>query len=318
MAKKPKDPADSKYKGEGIYYDLPMEDYISDPCIEPSASKGLLNTILNQSPRHAWYDHPRLNPDKPDDSSRRADMGSAVHTAILGGAEIVFADAEYDNWKKKAAQDFRKEARENGQIPMLEHERFVLESARDSALAFMRAQGWDLKDMKTEGSMIWQGLNIWKRGRFDIWLPKDNVLVDVKTTPTADPATWIKQSLSNAGYDVQAQHYLEGIRKVGGGNKDTKFFFLLVEFKPPFCCSLVGLNGPYEYIADMKIRAASNLWAACVKSGEWPAYAKFPHWADPPVWIQTDLDARLAASEAAKSILEEEAAKKAEAKGAKS
>src|SRR5215203_2653492 len=69
--------------GPGLHM-IPPADYHRDPCPIPSASCSILETLLNRTPHHAWLQHPRLNKDgwKPSESSRKADIGSAVHEMV--------------------------------------------------------------------------------------------------------------------------------------------------------------------------------------------------------------------------------------------
>ena len=36
------------------------EEYLSDPCPEPSLSRSIADILMAQSPLHAWCAHPRL------------------------------------------------------------------------------------------------------------------------------------------------------------------------------------------------------------------------------------------------------------------
>lgn len=271
----------------GLHYEIPMEEYIADPCPEPSISKGVIQRLFEKSPRHAWYEHPRLNPDRPADESTRADIGSAIHSSILGGAEVVYAPEEFMDWRKKGAQEFRKEARAADKIALLGHQekdvRYTTKAAKD-LLATL--PGWT-EEFETEGTMIWKDSETWKRGRFDIWSPATGYMIDVKTTPSANPTQWIKTTLLNSGYDIQAEHYLDGIEAIGGVKKRPTFLFLLVEFKAPFCASFVGLDPAWEDLARRKIRYGTDLWAKCLKADKWPGYAVSPHWAEPAPWAES-------------------------------
>ena len=239
--------------GAGLIYDLPMERYINDPCPDPSLSKGVIHDLLTKSPAHAKHRHPRLNPDRVRDESSRADIGTAVHSMILGGQEIVFAPEEFMDWRKKDARQFKEDAYANGQTPLLDKQRAGVEASASSARKTIEKLPGFKGDLQTEGTMIWRDGEAWKRGRFDIWVPEFNTMIDVKTVESADPETWIRTALIGGGYDIQAEHYLDGIRAVGKGDKNTEFLFLLVEYKPPYCCSVVGLDQAFSAVARRKV-----------------------------------------------------------------
>ncbi len=284
---------------EGLHFDVPMERYIADPCVNPSISKGIIHSLISKSPAHAKYDHPRLNPDRPPDDSSRADLGSAIHSAILGGADIVYGEEEFKDWRKKAAQQFRTEARENGQIPLLYAQRPEVEMAAKEADVLLKSlPSWD-GNMKTEGTMIWKDDENWKRGRFDIWMRDMDTLIDVKTTASADPSNWIRNTLFGTGYDIQAEHYTDGIVATEGLKKRPKFLFLLVEIKPPFCCSLVGLDPAFSDLARRKVKKGTEIWQECMERNYWPGYSQMPHWAELPGWHEADVMSRMEYAEEA-------------------
>ena len=45
---------------EGIHLGVPEATYHADPCIEPSASSGILRLLMDRTPMHAHAAHPRL------------------------------------------------------------------------------------------------------------------------------------------------------------------------------------------------------------------------------------------------------------------
>lgn len=273
----------------GLYADVPMGDYIADPAPDPSLSKGAIRDLVSLSPAHARINHPRLNPDRPRDDSSRADIGSAIHSMILGGADIVFAPEEFTDWRKKDAKAWRDEQRADGNTPLLHKQEAPILDASHAAKVFLADQGFGVDDGQTEGTMIWQKGDIWKRGRFDLWLPKKKYMIDVKTCEVASPQAWMRQSLASMGYDIQAEHYLEGIKAVGDADH-ADFLFLLVEITPPYSCSFVGLAEAYVHVARRKIAMAEELWARCLETDTWPGINPGPHWAEPPPWVLADLE----------------------------
>lgn len=278
--------------GEGLHLDVPMDDYISDPCEEPSLSKGTMLRLLTKSAKHAWFRHPRLNPDCPRDDSTRGDLGTAVHSMILGGRDIVYAPPEFEDWRKKDARLFRDDARAQGKTALLARQKEGMEFIEMEAKEFMAYSLGDLYGMQTEGTMIWKEGSVWKRGRFDIWLPKQKIMVDVKTVTSADPVQWIKTSLLGGGYEIQAAHYMDGIRKLIPDTEKAQFVFLLVELDPPHCCSLVGLDPAFRSLAERKVARATKTWKACIESERWPGYDSRTHWAEAPAWAEMDFEGR--------------------------
>jgi hypothetical protein len=103
----------------GIHPGIAAEDYHADPCPEPSLSAHDAQTILARSPRHAWHDHPRLNPARErDEPTPQQEEGTALHAFLFERQDIV-EDVPADDWRTKAAQEARKRIREAGRIPLL-------------------------------------------------------------------------------------------------------------------------------------------------------------------------------------------------------
>ena len=121
---------------EGIYHDVAMPDYVADPCVEPSASKGTLHDLLTKSPMHARYNHPRLNPDRPAEDSTRSDLGSAIHAAILDDDRVDYGD--FPNYMTKAAKSWREGVRLTGGIPMLDKDKKAVMGAVGPAKSLWR------------------------------------------------------------------------------------------------------------------------------------------------------------------------------------
>jgi hypothetical protein len=266
----------------GIYADVPMADYVADPCPEPSLSKGVVKTLIEKSPLHAYHEHPRLG-GKPDDGSSRADLGSAAHGALLGGAEkIAFVDA--DDYRTKAAKQARDEAREAGRIPVLRKLADDLVRMTDSASKALAAMGAADVLSGAEQTMVWKDDGgIWCRARFDYVSPSRMRAIDYKTANNAAPDAWIKTTMVGGGYDLQAAHYLRGL-DVLFGEAEREFLFLVQEIEAPFACSVITLGPEHMELARRKWNLGAKLWRKCTKSGEWPGYDSHIHYSEPPTW----------------------------------
>ncbi len=74
--------------------------YHADPCDRPSLSHSIAHTLVSESPRHAWIEHPRLGGNRERVSTRAMDDGAILHRLLLGegaGFEMVMAD----DWRTK-------------------------------------------------------------------------------------------------------------------------------------------------------------------------------------------------------------------------
>ncbi len=104
----------------GIHYGMPADRYHADPAPEPSLSSSIAKVLLEQSPRHAWHQHPRLNPDMDagSDPTRAKEIGTVAHKLILGrGADVETINAQ--DYKTGVAKETRARAYVEGRAPIL-------------------------------------------------------------------------------------------------------------------------------------------------------------------------------------------------------
>jgi hypothetical protein len=115
----------------GIFPEVDPNDYHADPCPTPSLSHGIACTILDHSLEHAWVEHPRLNPNYERSEEKKFDLGNVAHALFLGRGKRL-AVAPFDDWRTKAAKEFREQAIAQGLQP-------VKEKDHDRALAMSNA-----------------------------------------------------------------------------------------------------------------------------------------------------------------------------------
>ncbi len=248
----------------GYYSEIAMADYLADPCKEPSLSTSTAAALFERSARHAKQEHPRLG-GKLGDTSPRADIGSAVHAKVLGGYEVVYAAAEFKDWRKDAAKEFRDQAREMNKIPLLASDRHQVEMAAGAiSLALMKLGG----PGKTEQTMIFQHNGVWCRSRAD-WLGAQDD-IDIKTCTDADETTWLRQCVEAHNLDVQM-----GLRSLGHAalGQPRRMAWLLGEIDPPYETNLIYLGNSMLHLASVKIDYAAKVWRQCLDMQTWPGYA---------------------------------------------
>lgn len=267
-------------------YDLPEDAYHADPCLVPSLSSSIGKKLINETPRHAWAAHPRLNPIFEREEKAAFDLGKAAHKLMLGkGAEL--AVIPFDDYRKKEAKGLRDDAYAAGQIPLLAEQMRAVEAM----VAAGRDQLKDHEDAsqafsngKPEVTLIWQEGPVWCRAMLD-WMPNEGRRFwDYKSTgQSANPDTY-GRTMFNLGYDFQAAFYRRGIRKVLGV-ADPIFEFVVQENQPPFALSVIGLPPAAIDDADTDVQQAIDLWASCLEHDIWPGYPRRTCYVDPPGYI---------------------------------
>jgi PDDEXK-like domain of unknown function (DUF3799) len=270
----------------GLYV-MSLEEYLADPCPEPSLNHSLAVPLLQQSPWHAFHAHPRLCPEGIARVSNDAfDLGTVVHELVLEGDDRIW-EVHAADWRTKDAKQQREEARAAGQIPLLTAQ---VQKARAMAAAVTRqvddfVAPVPLRNGLAERVVIWREGAIWCRARIDFIHTDFKTIDDLKTTgASAHPADWTR-TLFDAGLDLQVAFHCRGVQKVTGTRPD--FRFLVVEDEPPYALSLIGLAPEALDFAEHRMLTAIELWARCRRTGEWPGYARRPAYADLPPWVQT-------------------------------
>lgn len=243
---------------------------------EPSLSSTLAKKLLWQSPRHAWHASPRLNPDHEPEVKDAFDIGSAAHTMLLSvGQRIHVVDA--GDWKKKAAQAERDEAREAGATPLLTAQFERVEAMTGAVIRRLHDAGLGTVFADAERNEVAAFApidGVWCRCMVD-HRGADGWLYDLKTTTDASPEA-IRRSVESYGYHVQAQHYVETWRAAGGECRGMRFVF--VEKAPPHEVAIVELVSDETEAGDWSVTAADmtasarRTWRACLDAGEWPGF----------------------------------------------
>lgn len=276
----------------GIFPQLSMNDYLSMQFL----SSGLVNTILSSSPYHAkWEQEHRVF-----DDTKASDAGSAIHSALLEGIDLleIIVPEDYRSkpnkanpegaipkgWTNNAIRAARDEARINGKIPILKDDAQNVRNAVDAACEFMNKNGCEIQDCFMDGAPevtgIWAEDEVFAKMRCD-WL-SDKWHISVKTTEgSANPESWVRRQMGPMGYDVQLMFYERGLLALG---RNVESRILLIEQKPPYGCAVFGLAPSRSEYAAARCNRAIETWKACVKSGRYPAYSAQTHFAEAMPW----------------------------------
>src|SRR6185295_14260943 len=226
----------------GLYPKIGEAAYHADPSDTPSLSASIAHILLTQSPRHAWWHHPELNPDwKADEPSKQMDMGTACHALLLENDDSRIVVVAADNYQTKAAREARDAARLVGKTPLLFAdfmEAKQVAAAGRQQLANSEIAGI-LDDGDAECTAIWDDAGVACRSRLDFITSSRAIVVDYKTrSGTAEPGAFMRAIL-NEGYDLQGAFYRRGVKKLTG--VEPRFVYIVQETSPPYLLSLVGL-----------------------------------------------------------------------------
>jgi hypothetical protein len=246
----------------GIHEDMDEAAYHADPALSQSQIKTLLDCP-------ARFAHEQANPRQVGDA---ADLGTVVHTLLLGGPDLpIVVDAA--DWKTKAAREARNAARASGQVA-------ILASAWDAAQT-MAGAVWDhpaaadllRRATMREVSMRWDSDGVEMRGRIDAvstWHDGSaTVLVDVKSARSAAPRMFAR-SVLDYGYHIQQAAYTDGWSSLTMDVPD--FAFIVVENTAPHLVAVYTLDDVLAEYGWQEYRRGLRVFQECVASGEWPSY----------------------------------------------
>lgn len=285
---------------EIIRLDLPPDEYFKDELApEPSLSQSLAKTLLEYSPRHAWLESPRLNPNFRADDDKKYDIGNIAHTLLLGrGKRLKIIDAA--DWRTKAAQEARESAVEQGLLAVLpkhisQSERMV-EAAREQLIE-VRPLGLydDFEKAEAEGVIVWQQDQIWMRTMIDK-LKDKRLIFDYKTTAASASPSAVARKMADDGWDIQAATHALALNAVDPENAGRRtHLFICQENYPPYALTVAEMSEAVLTIGHKKLLVAMEIWQECMESDQWPMYPariirpEYPEWAE-NAWLKREME----------------------------
>lgn len=291
----------------GIYYDLPMQDYVDLPAV----NAGALKTLLDECPRAAWHGS-AFNPDREREDTAATDAGSIAHAIFLEGDESgvqEFHPCDYLNadkkgfatgWSNKAIRDARDECRAAGRIPILASDMAEIRGMVAAAWSFVDSlvdtepavwQMFQPDGGESEVTFVWEESGTLCKARTDRIRTDFRVVADYKSSAmSVAPDRWARTQLVGQGYYISAAWYRRGILALTGVEPD--YLFLCGELAAPHLHSLIGLDPAGLALGAEKCDAALRMWQRCAATGAWPAYPARACYPELPVYERARWDER--------------------------
>ncbi len=285
----------------GLYLDIPEKAYHGGGlCPAPPLSSSIAKVLVNQSPGHAWWEHPDLNKSKAlevEQSTKTQGTGTAVHKLILGKGRPLKV-LNFDDYRTNAAKAARDNAIADGATPLLGKEMDKAEEIAEAAkrriadTSIAHLIGAEKGDAEVTG--VWQEANgIWCKMRID-WLPfaarepGHITVIDIKTTGQSAKAEEWSRTMFEFGGDIQDALYRRGLKALLPDARKIDFVFVVIEQTAPYAVQLCRSSGETKDIAETQVALAIETWGACLKRGtnleNWPFYEGEIASIDPPVW----------------------------------
>jgi hypothetical protein len=289
---------------------MTAEEYHSDPCDTPSLSSSCAHKIVAQSPAHAYSKHPRLG-GKAGKPTKATDAGSLIHSLMLDGGKGI-CEIYFDSFKSAAAQKDRDAAIVRGEVPVLSKD--IEEGRRTAEILKLRlAEHGMVFDGETETVALWtetadDGTRVPCRGMIDHFSLPRAMVDDLKTARSASLEK-LPRHMTDYGYDIQAAAYTSAVQKIHPeliGR--VQFAFGFCELDDPYAVTVIerGNSGSMFELGEMRWRRAVNIFARCLNTGRWPAYATKRVRLDAPAYVlQRELDLQTYGDDAHGDVIEE-------------
>lgn len=291
-------------------YRMSEASYHADPCEVPSLSRSIALKLIDESPRHAFTAHPRLNPQEPEEEKNDAsrEIGSAAHASLLRQpTEICVIDAK--DYLTKRAKAERSEAQGRGAIPLLVKdyatavamvEKARIDLAQNEHPAIRALAEPDDTVVFNEVTAAWQDRcgDRWARIRMDrLSIAEDRVtIVDYKTTKLSVEPTVAGRAIYNNTYHFQDAFYRRGVRSlfpaIDRHELKLDFLFVMQEQEPPFEITVARVDPAGRLIGEKMVSAAFLMWRKCMAENHWPGYPNQIITAEFPAYLDTRWCAR--------------------------
>lgn len=280
----------------GIYTDISAEDYFADPTPTPSLTQSLAKILIAQSPLHAWYAHPRLNPDYRHDDDRKFDVGNVAHKLMIGRGKNI-AVLDFDDWRTKEAKAARAAAATDGKLAVLSKHFGKAEKMVKAAREQLDLRG--LKNMFRQGNgevvIAWERNGLWFRQMIDWLSPGHNVFTDYKTTGESAAPQALPRKMVNDGWPIQAAMADNGLNALERENAGRRrYFFVVQEDEPPYAITVAEMSEAAMTMGGKQLEYAFSTWADCLTHNRFPGYPletcvpSYPGWHEQQ-WLEREV-----------------------------
>lgn len=243
--------------------------------------KAVSSTLLKEMRKSALHAKTYLEqPQEPEKSlseekKKAFREGKLIERAILEPERLsrTIVKPEGMSFATKEGKAFKEDARIAGKDVITFAEEAMLRGITDSVAshkdlsAILKASGMAQPSLFAEDEET--GLPL--KARLD-WLSEGNVVLDLKSTATADPAPHgFPREIAKYRYHLQAYWYLM-MAELCGKPKDC-FVFVAIEKKAPYCVTTIQLDSVSIGKGRDECRRLLAKYKECVTLNSWPGYS---------------------------------------------
>ncbi len=269
---------------EGIYYDMPAEEYRSIKAANYSGLKYFL-----QSPAHYW-----ANCRDPEREIKEATpamkLGSAIHTAVLEPFEFpsrYIVAPNFDKRTKEGKRLWEEFETENTGKEFITSDQFDVCEGISNAVRKAPAAQVIFESGKPEVVIVWRDPieDVLCKARLD-WYAPGVCIFDPKSCESAKHSDFAK-NIANYSYHLQAAMYVEGIAVLTG--EILPFIFGAFEKSKPYAVGFFTADDNMIQIGKAAYRHLLAMYAECERNNEWPSYDDSIQEISLPKWAQNGI-----------------------------
>ncbi len=195
-------------------------------------------------------------------------FGTIVHKMALGKGGV-FEVCPFDDYRTKAAREWRDTCIANGAIP-IKAEQFADAQAMAAIIQERITRALQGADYETEVPFFWQEGETWFSAMADVWCPELLTVIDPKTTSGIHG---FQREIGKFGYHIQSALYRRGLDRIFPQNAGRhKFRILPVSTEAPYISRLIDISEAWRAGAEWEISRAVDIFERCMATDEWPAY----------------------------------------------
>ncbi len=183
-----------------------------------------------------------------------------------GGA---FEVCPFDDYRTKAAREWRDDCIANGAIP-IKAEQFADAQAMAAIIQERIERALLGANYETEVPFFWQEGGTWFSAMADVWCAELKAVIDPKATGNIHN---FQRDISNYGYHIQSALYRRGLGKIFPQDAGRHQFRILpIATQPPYLSRLINISEAWRAGAERDIARAVAIFERCERTGEWPGY----------------------------------------------
>ena len=248
----------------GIYYDLPMADYIAAPGLSSSRLKILLESPLTY--------RRTIQGLMPRETSPAMSMGSALHSAILEDKrEFYVKPSTYGDGEKRwnaNGTECRQWLADHADKPVLDQEEAEWIETASNYVRTHHTAGALLKDGRPEVSVFTEIDGRLFKARFDMIAP--GRAVDLKTVTDAS-SRGFSRAVFKYGWHIQAALYMR-IAAAAGLRLEAFYWIALQKGALPLV-NVIRYGASAQLLGGEQLNRALQILDRCERDDRWPEWA---------------------------------------------